>query len=167
MEKTRVFFDMDGTLAEWKSVSALEELYKPGYFERLKPQNNVVAAAKKLCKEHNDAVEVYVLSAALEDHPTAIAEKNRWLDRELPEIDCDHRVFTYCSEPKSEAVPCGIKATDILVDDYSLNLRDWAKKAVGIKVYNGVNGTKGTWKGKCTWAGARDWEIVRDILSLT
>ena len=44
----RLFVDMDGTLAEFKQVDALESLYEEGYFRSLKPQENVVEAIRSL-----------------------------------------------------------------------------------------------------------------------
>ena len=35
--------------------------------------------------------------------------------------------------------------SDILIDDFSKNLREW--HGVAIKLMNGINGTKGTWCG--------------------
>lgn len=44
----RVFFDMDGTLAEWKAAKEPEDLYEKDYFLSLKPYQSVVEAAWKL-----------------------------------------------------------------------------------------------------------------------
>ena len=73
------------------------------------------------------------------------AEKEAWLDRYLPEIDTQHRIFVPCGSPKSAFVPEGIKKSDVLLDDYSQNLHEW--KGKGIKLMNGINGTRGSWQG--------------------
>lgn len=146
MEKKRIFVDMDGTLAVFKPVEQLEVLYEEGYFRNLAPQINVLQAVKKIIQEYPD-VEVYVLSAYLSDSPYALHEKNEWLNRFLPELDFDHRVFVPCGEDKSAFVPGKLNQDDYLLDDYTVNLNAWEPPARGIKVLNGINGTHGTWQG--------------------
>ena len=46
--KTRLFVDIDGTLAVFKPVDTLETLYEKGYFLNLEPHENVVAAVNEL-----------------------------------------------------------------------------------------------------------------------
>ena len=47
---TRVFFDMDGVLAEYKYVP-LDDMMQQGYFRDLAPQEEAVAAIKKLAED--------------------------------------------------------------------------------------------------------------------
>ena len=89
--RQRIFIDMDGTLAEFKTVDTLEKLYEPGYFSNLQPNSNVVNAVKLLIEKAD--VEVYVLSAYLTDSVYALDEKNKWLDRYLPELKKENRIF--------------------------------------------------------------------------
>lgn len=77
----RVFFDMDGTLAEWKAAKEPEDLYEKDYFLSLKPYQSVVEAAWKLYE--SGEAEVFILSAVLADSRYAISEKNAWLDEYL------------------------------------------------------------------------------------
>ncbi len=142
--RLRLFVDMDGTLAEFRSVDTLETLYEKGYFAELRPQETVVEGIKTFMNE-NQAAEVFILSSVLTDSPYAAAEKEAWLDRYLPEIDTQHRIFVPCGSPKSAFVPEGIKKSDVLLDDYSQNLHEWQGK--GIKLMNGINGTRGSWQG--------------------
>ena len=143
-EKKRLFIDMDGTLAEFKSVDTLETLYEEGYFLNLKPQMNVVNAVRRI-KLLNPDIEVYILSSVLSDSKYALNEKNAWLDRYLPEIDKEHRLFPACGTDKREIVAGGVTPADFLLDDYSMNLRSWDPPARGIKLRNGINGNNGTW----------------------
>ena len=46
--KTRIFIDMDGTLAEWKNIQSNNELYQKGYYESLKPNNYILEETKKV-----------------------------------------------------------------------------------------------------------------------
>lgn len=143
-EKRRLFVDMDGTLAVFHPVDTLETLYEPGYFSGLEPQGNVLDAVRLLLD--NDDLEVYVLSAVLSDSKYAQTEKNEWLDRYLPEIDQEHRIFLPCGADKKDYVPSGIDPEDVLLDDYTVNLMEWDPPSHAIKLLNGINGTHGTWQ---------------------
>jgi len=163
MSKLRLFVDMDGTLAEWKTLNlpieqfedaneAQHYLYenylkKEGYYYNLAPQNKVIEAVKLIAERFKDDIEIYTLSATIPNCP-AKQDKNRWLDKYLPEIDEAHRIFVPDGNNKVFYVPGGVSKNDFLLDDYSKNLSHWANSGgYGIKVLNGVNATKGTWKG--------------------
>lgn len=135
---------MDGTLAVFHPVDELETLYEKGYFLNLEPQKNVLAAIRELTVNHTE-IEVNILSAYLSDSPYALQEKNEWLDRFLPEIDRDHRIFVPCGTDKKEGVRGGIRENDFLLDDYTKNLNEWQPPARGIKLLNGINHSRGTW----------------------
>lgn len=141
----RLFIDMDGTLAEFHPVDTMETLYEQGYFAQLAPHENVVNGIKTFMRENPDA-EVFILSSVLTDSPYAQAEKNAWLDRYLPEIGMDNRIFASCGSAKNEFVPGGVWENDVLLDDYSKNLHEWPGKA--LKLMNGINGTKGSFQGE-------------------
>lgn len=143
-EKQRLFVDMDGTLAVFKPVDEMETLYEEGYFLNLTPQENVVEAIREIVAEHPE-IEVNILSAYLTDSRYALQEKNEWLDRHLPEIDRDHRVFVPCGTDKKEGIREGIRSNDFLLDDYTKNLNEWQPPARGIKLLNGINHTRGSW----------------------
>lgn len=143
----KLFVDMDGTLAEFKVVDTLETLYEEGYFLNLKPHENVVGAVKEIISQYKD-IEVYILSAFLTDSEYALSEKNKWLDKYLPEVDPKHRLFCSCGKDKNEFISYlfgNIGVNDFLLDDYSVNLHSWEPPARGIKLMNGINGTNGTW----------------------
>ncbi len=138
-QKARLFVDMDGTLTRFiDHTNDPETILQPGYFSGLPPQPNVVTAVKELI----GTMDVYVLSAAL-DTKTAISEKNEWLDRYLPEIAADHRIFPPHGTDKAAAIS-DFRVNDVLLDDYSRNLHAWP--GIGIKLMNGINGTHGTWQ---------------------
>ena len=143
-QKQRLFVDMDGTLAVFKPVDELETLYEQGYFLNLEPHENVVEAVGAIIANHPE-VEVNILSAVLMDSEYALAEKNAWLDKYLPELDAAHRVFVPCGSDKKEGIPGGIRPDDFLLDDYTKNLNDWEPPARGIKLLNAINHTRGSW----------------------
>lgn len=144
-KKTRVFIDLDGTAAEWKASAQYEDLYEEGYFKDLRPNAAVVEAARMLAR--NPDFEVFVLSAYLYDSRYAKSDKNAWVEREMPEIKRENRLFVPSSSEKFMFVPGGIRPTDVLLDDYTKNLVPWNDLAVGVKCLNGINNTNGTWKG--------------------
>lgn len=144
-KRKRLFVDMDGTLAVFTPVDELETLYEKGYFLNLEPHMNVVAAIKEIIT-NNPEIEVNILSAYLSDSKYALLEKNAWLDRYLPEIDPNNRVFVPCGSEKKEAVRGGVRSDDFLLDDYTLNLNSWQPPARGIKLLNAINHTRGSWE---------------------
>lgn len=150
---TRLFIDMDGTLAVWKQATCFEDLLQPGYFRDLPPYQTVLDAVKILCTTKPE-LDVYTLSAYIPENQYAVSEKNAWLDAYLPEIDSEHRIFVACGSSKARAAanrlktPC-IDNSFVLLDDYSVNLHEWkANRGSCIKLRNGINGNGGTWKGE-------------------
>ena len=143
MQMTRVFFDMDGVIAQYKEVPP-EELYREGYFAQLEPCFECIGALALLAADPQ--IEVHTLSAVLPDSKYALAEKQAWFDRYLRQYKITP-IFMYCGESKREKVPGGILPSDILIDDYNENLRDWSKEAVAIKFLNGINDRHGSWQG--------------------
>ena len=151
---TRVFFDMDGVLAEYRYVP-YEEMLKRGYFGELAPQEEAVKALKILAADPR--FEVYTLSAVIKENPYALAEKKGWLKAQLGDTSAQiGSIFPWCGVEKASAVPGGIRPTDILIDDYNANLRSWEKQAVAIKYLNGVNNRHGSWKGRTAKGSAED-----------
>ena len=64
----------------------------------------------------------------------------------------DLRLYVESSVPKRLRVPGGVRMTDVLVDGYTKNLKEWpvfgdAKFGRAVKLLNGINGTNGTWAG--------------------
>lgn len=116
----KIYFDQDGVLAEFRYVP-LFVLYTWGYFLFLRPHRNILKAMKSLSEMPD--TDVYVLTSVLEDHPTAKKEKLRWLKVYAPFVSQDHIIFVPCGMNKADYVNCG--ESDILVDDYGVNTRNW------------------------------------------
>lgn len=166
-QKQRVFVDMDGTLARFHDEDRyLERMWEEGFFEQLKPFENAVDTVKALAKD--PSVEVYILSAAIEGEPPyCVAQKHAWLDRYLPEIDKSHRIFTAVGENKAELIPHGIKASDVLIDDYNKNLDEWqAYGGHSVKFVNNINhkGLVGElWQGDLIYHDKPVADTIKDL----
>lgn len=148
IDKIRIFVDMDGTLARFHDENLyLERMFEKGFFRDLKPFENAVSAIKELVKDNTS--EIFILSATV--NSCSLEEKQEWLDRYLPEIDKEHRIFTSLNVPKSEAIGHRLTDKDILIDDYNKNLLEWQKASgTSVKAKNNINhkGLHGElWKG--------------------
>lgn len=142
-DKIRLFVDMDGTLATFEPVENIETLYEKNYFLNLKPMQNVLDSINTLVVNHED-FDLYILSAAVKS-PYAIKEKNEWLDKYLPCIDQEHRVFVNYGENKNDYID-NVTKKDFLLDDFTKNLKEW--QGTGIKLLNGINDTNKSWQGQ-------------------
>jgi len=150
-EKKFVFFDLDGTAAEWRTSASLSDLYQKGYFSSLKP-TEIATYANELAKIPE--IETFSLSAYFPDS-FAYEEKNIWIDQFIPNIDKEHRIFVPCGIDKASFVVDALRHfltnKHVLVDDYTENLTGWHQAGGrAIKWLNGINGCNGKFQGNRT-----------------
>jgi len=143
--KKNFFFDLDGTLAEWRLGVSIEELYTQHYFDTLKPTEDLCAAVNKAAMERN--ANVYVLSAYIPG-TYALEEKKAWCAEHLPNLSKSSLLFVPCGTDKASFIKNLLKRdlteNDILIDDYSVNIQAWETAGgIAIKWLNGVNNTTG------------------------
>lgn len=141
MKKTKFFIDMDGVLAKWRQAASLSEVGQEGYFLNLEVELTLVEVVLELVRQ---GYSVSILSHVFGE--SAASEKTSWLKRcGLGHI---HRTFVPYGEPKTNYIDSNDNHKNILLDDYTKNLVKWEEEGnVGVKLYNGVNGNNGTWKG--------------------
>ena len=151
----KYYFDMDGVLAKWNNVESDEILFEEGYFYNLKPAKAILSAVHDMIEQGN--VEVYVLSKYLSESHYALKEKSAWLDKWLPNLKEENKIFVSYGSSKVEEIlkrypgQTSLDQTDdkhILIDDYTLNLLEWESYGgEGVKYLNDINHTRKTWQG--------------------
>ncbi len=158
MKRQRIFFDLDGVLAVWQHAP-IEEVAMPGYFSALPEQENVVKAFK-LMRECSD-IELYILSSVFVNGHSE-ADKRTWVSvhLNLPEAQ---QIYCPYGQEKAAALEKigGADKSDVLLDDFSRNLRSWP--GIPIKLYNGINGTKGSWDGYSVHASMKPEILARRL----
>jgi len=155
----RLFVDMDGTLARFHDeVMYIERMYEEGFFNGLKPFDNMVLGIKEFMRMHPD-VDVYIISSAI-DSSFCEKEKNLWLDKYIPEIGEEKRLFPAIGISKADYIAqkteIPVSQDDYLLDDYNKGLFEFqAAGGKAIKCHNNINhkglGRHGGQKGKL-WA---------------
>ena len=142
----KLFFDMDGVLVDFQSgIDKLSEETKreyegridevPGIFSLMDPMPGAIEAAHTLSEHY----EVYILSTAPWNNPSAASDKVAWVTRYLDDVFHKRMVITHCKN---------LCKGDYLIDD-----RD----------KNGVDQFEGEW---IHFGSARfpDWDSVLEYL---
>lgn len=102
MGKKIMYIDMDGVLADFGMAAALHPLrnnkeyqgnpdHIPGLFGMLKPLPGAVKAFSKLCNDF----DVYILSTAPWDNPSAWTDKRLWVEEWLGESACKRLILSH------------------------------------------------------------------------
>ncbi len=137
----KIYIDQDGVLAKFSLTATIPETHEEGFFLSREPEWKMIHLVKKLIAR---GFYVCVLSAAYRNRYAPV-EKSKWIDIYLNKNV--NRIFVPYGDSKSDYISCNDGS--ILIDDYSENLRAWEESGgMAVKFYNGINGTKGTWKGK-------------------
>ena len=157
-----IYIDMDGVMAVWQTEKRIEEVAQKGYFRNLPAMENVIGTVKKLLK--TEWIHVCILSSVFKDKHSA-GDKMYWIENNLPEMKLEDIFFVPYGEKKSDYANCN--KNSYLLDDLSLNLHDWEKSGgVGIKMYNGINGKNGTWKGFSVKSDMDPDKMYRQIIGI-
>ncbi len=170
----KVFFDMDGVLAEYRENCTENDLKKKGYFLTLRPEMNMVNALSRLALESDElGIQVCVLTKV---YPTlfkhSVSEKLQWRDEYLPELfDSEFIMVNGEEEEKSEAISAitgsPIDSDCYLIDDYNYNLAEWAKNGGNaVKYVNSINDKNRSFVGNRILNTMTSDEIYSYILNM-
>ena len=170
----RIFFDMDGVLAEYRENCSEADMKKKGYFSSLMPETNMVNALNRLAENSEElGISVCVLTKVYpSDFKYSISEKLEWRDEYLPLLlDSEFIMVNGEKEEKSEAIK-SLTDVDIdedcfLIDDYNYNLFEWRGKGGStIKYVNGINDKNKSFIGNRLSYEMSEDEIYSSILEM-
>ena len=114
--KDKIWFDMDGTIADLYAVEGWEEMlgvtHNPFPYETAEPMLNMSAFARLLHKAQRLGYEVCIVSwlaiGSNEEYDIAVTEaKLGWLNEHLPSVVWDEVVIVAHGTPKAEIVGGG------------------------------------------------------------
>lgn len=162
--KIRYWLDLDGTCCYYPIELSGNWWENEGVFISMRPQEKVIKAVKRLIK---NGADVYILSAYNKDFPFAKEEKIQWVAKYLPEIPLEKQIYTIVGENKADFIPGGVRPTDVLLDDYTKNLENWAfeNNGIAIKLLNGINHKK-SWNGVSVRANGTIKDIVNVLTNI-
>lgn len=126
----KIYFDMDGTLADFYSVENwLESLENESVhpYENAKPLFNFSSFARLLHAVQNKGYEIGIISwgskTASEEYLAEIEQaKLKWLAKHLPSVEWDEIIITHYGTPKEELAEF---SSGILFDDEKRNRDNW------------------------------------------
>ena len=122
----KLFFDMDGTLADFNGGGGLEKMEQKGFFLNLAPYANARKFVRNMSKFH----EIYILSACI-DTDYCMTEKILWLRKNFKFIPYENIILVPYGTNKADAIikRFGKVTTDyLLFDDYKVNLDQWRQQ---------------------------------------
>lgn len=124
--KINVYINVD-TFISSGSITNISNIYKQGFFLNRKPITNILEAFKKMGR--SDEMQIYVISYYPES-VYAKNERNQWIDRFLPEIEENQRIFLPYGKKNLNVY----KSKDVLIDSNYENLSEW--QGIGIAIGN-------------------------------
>lgn len=149
-----IFLDMDLTVAKFPvkhgEMGTQKFRTEKGFFQKLEPYKNIDIVEQAIRESANN---IFILS----NSPTEQADhdKNLWLDKFLPSIKQENRIFnrggltaqfekSYIAE---QFLGRKLTQNDVLIDDSLHNLLQWSS-AGGIAIFKKNRNASIEWNGK-------------------
>ena len=139
-----LYIDMDGVIVDYHAVKIdRKDLLKygsadniPGLYSKMKPIKGAIEAVEQL----NKFYDIYILSTAPWDNPSAWSDKLIWIKKYLPEIAKKRLILTHHKE---------LNTGDYLIDDRPN--KNGAGKFTGKLLHFGKDGEFKDWKSILTY----------------
>ena len=130
----KIWFDMDGTIADLYSVEGwlpMLRAYDPTPYIEAKPLVNMNVLARLIHKAQRNGFEICIVSALAKNSTTEYDEKVktakiRWLKKHLKSVQFDEIRFVPYTFTKNDVN----SGSDILFDDEDRHLTAWTGKAI-------------------------------------
>lgn len=173
-----VFFDMDNTLSilqpETETIESKKRIHTVcHYFRNLKPNPQIKKLTEYLAT--TPYAELFLISHTTEQSQEAATEnmydKTIWRDENYPVFDNKHTIWIpNQTVTKAKAVELiynrKLTRTDILIDDYNLNLKAWnAAGGTAIKLINNDNSIS-SYSGPIITPNMDTTTIIKMLLNL-
>ncbi len=169
----KIFFDFDGTLAEFRKDAGPDEWAAPGYARKLRRiSSSLLCAIDKLartCDLRGEKIELYLLSAVV-SMDYAVEDKKWWIRHEQVPIPEENMIFVQYGQSKAQVIRdrgIEINEGDLFIDDYTKNLEDMCELMTCVKMLNGINDTHGSWDGSRISAFSSAKTIVNDLMGIS
>lgn len=122
----KIFFDLDGTLADFEGSGGVDKMRQEGFFRNLKPYPRGLEIVKAL---YDAGYDIHILSTCIMTSYCK-PEKKAWVNQYLPFIK-DSNIILISGE-ETKAYEAGLiygklNKDFILFDDYKVNLLEWIR----------------------------------------
>ncbi len=167
----KIILDWDGTMYEFIKDIGPDKWAAPGYPRTLNELSNVTNAVRMMAEKksyNGEPIELYLCTAVV-SMDFAVKDKKFVAKRDKLGIPEKNMVFVQYGESKVDALKAAgveIEPGDLFLDDYTANLLelDNIPELTPVKLLNGINDTRKTWKGARVSAFSSPSEIVNTLM---